>query len=210
MQALREEPGASSLIEQVRQELSQLSLSPKLRIVAVRRRQGAVSRRQTTTQALFVSCTEIRRRVKIRYRGPRHAALRRAFGEGLPASAAKPESVLRLAQQILAAAPAHAEELREVRVGPPTLRRVDGLCERLRASSADRAEWRSTEQQLAHTVENALARLSALCDELDISAGQLGLILGEPEPTGEGADEPASEPATAHPKQDARARAPRK
>jgi hypothetical protein len=172
---LKKEEGARQMIEKVSQEVALLAMSPKMRIVAVRRRQGAASRRQTAAQSLFTAATEIRRRIKLRYRGPRHAALRKAFGEGMPASAAKPESVLRLAQQVLEAAPAHAAELREVRVGPPTLGRVAGLCERLRASTSDRQEWRTTEQELSQNLLGVAARVMELCDALESAAARLGL-----------------------------------
>ena len=70
---------------------------------------------------------EIRRRVKIRFRGPRHQELRQGFGEGLAANASKPETVLCFADQILQSAAQHPDALREVRILPSTIRRVATL-----------------------------------------------------------------------------------
>src|SRR5437016_812572 len=67
---LENDPEIRPLLDQVREEVALLALSPKMRIVAVRRRQGAASRRQTAAELLFAAATEVRRRIKIRYRGP--------------------------------------------------------------------------------------------------------------------------------------------
>src|SRR5262245_26321434 len=82
LRVLRDDMEGRKLIEQLHHDLAILAVAPMLRIGAARRLQGASSRRRTTSQSLFEACADIRRRIKNRYRGPRHAALRRAFGEG--------------------------------------------------------------------------------------------------------------------------------
>lgn len=164
--ALREDPKVQPLVEQLREDLAILGVAPTLRIGAARRLQGASSRRRTASLALFDACAEIRRRVKLRYRGPRHAELRRAFGEGLPASPAKPETVLLFSQQILAAAPEHVEALRVVRVGPPTLQRVATLQQALRDCAPERVELRAARRQVAENLVQLADRVNDACAAL--------------------------------------------
>ena len=132
---LREDPVLRVLAEQqtlkddvaaLKQAVGVLATAPQKRIGAARRLQGAASRRQTAAQQLFAACGEIRRRVKIRFRGPRHQELRQGFGEGLAANASKPETVLCFADQILQSAAQHPDALREVRILPSTIRREIG------------------------------------------------------------------------------------
>lgn len=159
------EPEARLLAE-LQADLETLSQAPTLRIAAARRVQGARSRRQTAAQALFDACAEVRRRVKSRYRGPRHAELRRAFGEGAPASPSKPETVLALAAQVLAAAPQHEAALREVRVGPPTLERIAKLRQELEASASERSDLRRARRATAERLDVLAARVEKTCAAL--------------------------------------------
>jgi hypothetical protein len=170
---LREDPEGRQLIEQLRQDLSILGVAPTLRIGAARRLQGASSRRRTASHALFDACAEIRRRVKLRYRGPRHAELRRVFGEGLPASPAKPETVLLFSLQILAAAPEHVEALREVRVGPPTIQRVANLQQSLRDCAPERVELRTARRQVSDNLVQLATRVNSVCVALHTLAARL-------------------------------------
>jgi hypothetical protein len=170
---LREDPEGRQLIEQLRQDLSILGVAPTLRIGAARRLQGASSRRRTASHALFDACAEIRRRVKLRYRGPRHAELRRAFGEGLPASPAKPETVLLFSQQILAAAPDHTDALREVRVGPPTIQRVANLQQSLRDCAPERIELRTARRQVSDNLVQLATRVNSVCVAIHTLAARL-------------------------------------
>jgi hypothetical protein len=166
LRPLGEEPEAQQLIDQLRQDVDILKVAPTLRIGAARRLQGASSRRRTASYALFAACAEVRRRVKLRFRGPRHLALRRAFGEGTPASPAKPESVLVLAEQILSAAPAHATELRQVRIGPPTVQRLTKLRDNLRACAPERVELRAARRQVSDSLAQIADRVGGLCSAL--------------------------------------------
>ncbi|MCS6915086.1 MAG: hypothetical protein RMK29_12340 [Myxococcales bacterium] len=170
---LREDAEARHLVEQLRQEVAVLAMAPTLRIGAARRLQGVASRRRTAAHALFAACAEIRRRVKLRYRGPRHQTLRRAFGEGMPASPAKPETVLQFAQQILSAAPHYSSQLREVRVRAPTLQRVANLQKGLRACTPERLELRTARRQISDTLAQTATRANALCAALIALARRL-------------------------------------
>lgn len=173
LQPLREDPEGQQLLEQLRQDLSVLGVAPTLRIGAARRLQGASSRRRTASHALFDACAEIRRRVKLRYRGPRHGELRRAFGEGLPASPAKPETVLLFSQQILEAAPQHEDALREVRVGPPTIQRVANLQQSLRDCAPERVELRTARRQVSDNLVQLATRVNSVCVALHAVAARL-------------------------------------
>lgn len=168
--ALRD--GASPLLEELQQSLELLGMAPQLRIGAARRLQGVASRRRTAAQSLFEICVEVRRRVKQHFRGPKHAELRRAFGEGLPASPAKPGTALQLAAQILAAADAHAAELRLVHVRAQTLQRLQRLERSLRAAIPERGELRSAQQQISHNLVQLAERVEELCQRLSQLAGQ--------------------------------------
>ncbi len=104
---------------------------------AVRRLQGAVSRRDHRARDLFSVCTLWRRAIGKQFRGPRHQALRRAFGEGRPLSAAKARPLLQFAQDLVAAAHAHPEETRAAGLHPVSLRRVQRLAGALGRALAD-------------------------------------------------------------------------
>ena len=159
------------LLAELQEALETLGRAPALRISAARRVQGARSRRQTAAQVLFDVCAEVRRRVKKRYRGPRHAELRRAFGAGAPASPGKAETVLALAAQILAAAPAHEEALREVRVLEPTLARIAKLRQELEATTGERGDLRRARRATAERLDVLAARVARLCAELPRGSG---------------------------------------
>ena len=189
LSCLKEDPEAQQLLEQLLQDLAILGVAPTLRIGAARRLQGASSRRRTASHALFDACAEIRRRIKLRYRGPRHLELRRVFGEGLPASPAKPETVLLFAQQILSAAPEHTDALREVRVGPPTIQRVGNLLGNLRSCAPERVELRTARRQVSDNLVQIATRVSSLCVAIHAVASRLcsaeitsGLLPIEPPP----------------------------
>lgn len=136
------------LVAQLLAGMELLAQAPNTRIRAARRVQGASRRRETGAALLLAACAEVRLRVKRRYRGPRHAELRRAFGVGLAASAAKPVLVLELADRILAAVPAHRAELREVHVMGQTLTRIGRLAAALRDATAARGTMTEARRQV--------------------------------------------------------------
>ena len=98
---------------------------------AVRRVQGADSRRRILLRDLYAACIEVRAAVKKQHRGPRHAELRRAFGEGLHASPGKPPTVLVLAAAILSAVVRYPEAPRRAGIRPAALLRLRRLREDL-------------------------------------------------------------------------------
>ncbi len=163
---LKENQEARLHLSQLQQDLSILQAAPKLRIGAARRLQGVSSRRHTASQTLFDACAEVRRRVKVRYRGPKHADLRRSFGEGLPASPAKPETVLAFADQVLSAGAARPAELREVRVGPPTLSRIAHLRDGLRELRPERSELRLARRKVSDNLVAVADRVNSTCEAL--------------------------------------------
>lgn len=168
--ALADNSEAQQLLVQLRQDAAVLSQAPKARIVAARRIQGAASRRQHTAQRLFTVCNEVRRRIKVRFRGPRHAALRRAFGEGIPANPAKPVGIADFAQRVLAAAPFHSEALAAVRVGPPTLRSIEKMLAILQQGRPERTALRGTRRQVVETLGAVAARVNRACEALQAVA----------------------------------------
>lgn len=145
-----------------------LAQAPATRISAARRVQGASRRRETRAALLLAACAEVRMRVKRRHRGPRHAELRRAFGVGLAASAAKPALVLELADRILSSVPAHRAELREVHVMGQTLARIERLAAALREATTARGTMTDARRQVrASLVQIAVSveRLAAAVRE---------------------------------------------
>lgn len=173
------------LVEELQQSLEILGMAPQLRIGAARRLQGVASRRRTAAQSLFEICVEIRRRVKQHFRGPKHAELRRAFGEGLPASPAKPGTALQLATQILAGAATYGAELRLVHVRAQTLTRLQRLLDSLRAAIPERGELRSAQQQISHNLRQLAERVEELCEDLGRIASERGLPPPAPPPSEE-------------------------
>ncbi|MCS6912984.1 MAG: hypothetical protein RMK29_18340 [Myxococcales bacterium] len=169
-QGLQQEAGP--LLVELREAVEILAIAPQLRIGAARRLQGVVSRRRTTAQALFEMCVAVRQRIKHHFRGPRHAALRRAFGEGLPASPAKPGSTLQLATQILEAAATHPDAVRRVHVRAQSLARLQRLREELRAATPEKGELRQAQQQIAHNLAQIAQRVEELVRELSARVGQ--------------------------------------
>jgi hypothetical protein len=156
------------LVAQLLAGMELLAQAPSTRIRAARRVQGASRRRETGAALLLAACAEVRLRIKRRYRGPRHAELRRAFGEGVAASAAKPVLVLELADRILAAAPKHRAELREVRVLEQTLTRIERLAGALRDVASARAKLATARREVrASLIEIAtvVEKLAALLRE---------------------------------------------
>ncbi len=170
---IKDDPEAGPHLSQLTQDLAILQTAPKLRIGAARRLQGVSSRRQTASQTLFDACAEVRRRVKVRYRGPRHTELRRVFGEGLAASPAKPETVLAFAEQVLRAAVDHDAELRQVRVGPPTLQRLAHLRDGLRDLRPERTELRVARRLVSDNLVAVADRVNEACVALITIAGRL-------------------------------------
>lgn len=173
LQALQENAESRQLVEQLQQDVAILKAAPKLRIGAARRLQGAASRRQTAAQALFDACAAVRRRVKLRYRGPKHAQLRRDFGEGLAASPAKPETVLNFAELILSSAPLHVTELRQVRVGPPTINRIVSLKDNLKEIRPERMELRVARRKVSDNLVAVADRVNTLCNTLALLAKRI-------------------------------------
>lgn len=160
---LEQDATARPLLDRLRQDLEVLSMAPQLRIGAARRLQGADSRRQTTALSLFEVCTEVRRRIKTHFRSPRHLPLRRAFGEGLPASPAKLGTTLILAEQILAAAESYPAELRLAHVRGATLGRIGKLRGQLRATMPEKVELRLAQKKLGQDLTQLAARVNELC-----------------------------------------------
>lgn len=156
---LGQQPTMTPLLALLKQDEATLASAAALRIGAARRLQGASSRRHTTAQQLFAGCGEIRRRIKVRFRGPRHEELRRSFGEGHAANAAKPETVLALAEHILRGAALHPEAMKEVRVGPPTLQRLNQLLTTLREGRPERASLRHERHQVHEDLGKTAARV---------------------------------------------------
>ena len=157
--SLAQQDGVEPLLTQLRQDLAVLADAPKLRIGAARRIQGASARRQTMAQQLFAVCAEIRRRVKVRFRGPRHADLRHAFGEGMAANPSKPETVLSLAERICTAAQesSHAEALRTVRIGPPTVQRLTRMLASLREGRPERQDLQGERRRIVGELSTVLS-----------------------------------------------------
>lgn len=184
LQALREDPDLAALstrpaLQPLRDQLQEdeevLAAASRQRIGAARRLQGAASRRHTGAQQLFAACGEIRRRVKVRFRGPRHAELRRAFGEGQAANAAKPETVQALAERVLTGAAQHPAALKEVRVGAATLQRLQQLLDALREGVPERAVLRAERRQVTAELAATAARVHGTCAAiLEQAAAALG------------------------------------
>lgn len=173
LRPLTEAEEAKTIIEQLRLDLQVLDAAPKLRIGAARRLQGVASRKRTASQALFDACAKVRRRIKLRYRGPRHTELRRLFGEGYSASPAKPETVLSFADKVLTAAAAHPAELREVRIGPPSIKRIADLQKNLRDTRPQRVELRTARKQVCEDLSQVAQRVHDLCRSLGELAQRL-------------------------------------
>lgn len=161
--------GEARILAELQADIETLGQAPTLRITAARRVQGASSRRRSASTALFDACAEVRGRVRKRYRGPRHAELRRAFGEGAPASPAKTETVLALAAQILEAAPQHEAELREVRVLEPTLAKIAKLRAQLLQATSERSDLRRARRATAERLSVLAARVEKACAALRVA-----------------------------------------
>jgi hypothetical protein len=161
------DPELARLRDEIARGIDQLSRAPALRIGAARRIQGAMSRRHTAAQALFTVCIEVRRRVRLQFRGPRHDELRHAFGEGMPANPDKPGSVLLLAERILQAAAAHPEALRRVGVRTNTVARLRRLAEQLGATEPERGELRQARLEVLRSLSELAEQVEARCQEAE-------------------------------------------
>jgi len=97
------------------------------RRTAARRLTGAMTRRATITRNLFDAARLVRARVAQRYRGRHAAALRRAFGAGIGASAVKVALVFQLADKVLEGCAAHPRQAAEAGVGVRQIAKVQRL-----------------------------------------------------------------------------------
>ena len=107
-----------------------------------------------------------RRRVKARWRGPKHAELRRAFGEGQPASPGKLDTTLAFADQVLRGAQGYALWLRTARVLPPTIRRIEHLRSELLGIRPERTELRVARRKVVDDLVATADRVNAACEAL--------------------------------------------
>lgn len=160
------EGATAALLAQLQEDAELLGRAGALRISAARRLQGAQSRVRTRTAALFSLCSDVRRRVRDACRGRRNAAVRAAFGEGACPGGGKVPEVLKLAEQILSAAPAHPAELQAARVTPRLLAGLLARREALRQAIADRRAWRDHQEQLAARLAAAASRVLLACTAL--------------------------------------------
>lgn len=167
-QAAAPAPGGATaaLLAQLQEDAELLGRAGALRISAARRLQGAQSRVRTRTAALFSLCSDVRRRVRDACRGRRNAAVRAAFGEGACPGGGKVPEVLKLAEQILSAAPAHPAELQAARVTPRLLAGLLARREALRQAIADRRAWRDQQEQLAARLAAVASRVLLACTAL--------------------------------------------
>lgn len=159
-------PPAPDKLAALRADVALLYSAPARRITVSRGVQGVSSRYKALSRELYDMCSDIRGRVKDRYRSEQHQELRRAFGEALPAAREKPPTVISFAEQLLKAASKHANVLREIRLRAPSLKKLDRLTTSLRSCPEERAEKRAARRQTNQELRQTVRRVLILCEEL--------------------------------------------
>ena len=143
-----------------------LATAPRQRISAARRVQGAAARQETTSALLFGACSEIRRRIRLHFRGARWQIVRRSFGEGIGASGTKPTSALLLARTILEGAARHPEALREARVHRASLERVTALTKILETAAPERKVLHEDRRRVAEHLSEVAKDAVLACEAI--------------------------------------------
>lgn len=145
------------------------------RLGLLRKWQGVRLRADALSCALFEDCVRVRRAVRSRFRGPAKVALRRAFGEGVPASREKPRRTLALADAIAAAASADPAALRAAGIRPSRVERVKKNRDALQACqakvSAAAAAARAAEAELNQVAGRLVEDLLLLSEAVAASSG---------------------------------------
>jgi hypothetical protein len=143
------------------QDLAFLAIAPRLRIAAARQVQAAKSHHKRLSKELFLSCKKMRTRVLQHYRRAAQGPLRRAFGCNYPASANKPQSVLRFATMILGAAREHQAAFAALHVMPSSLARIERLQGELAQAGPRCQRVRRERMQLYRALLEAATRVQA-------------------------------------------------